>query len=412
MKRYLRVVLPTAVLLLTGYLSLVSMACTGARSGQWYRGNTHAHSLWSDGDAAPEAVVQWYRDHGYDFLSLTDHDVLQRGERWYRVSEAGPLTPERLGDLRRTFGPQWIETRRDEEGERMRLKTLAELRERFEVPGAFLLIEGEEISDYCAGKPLHINVFNPVEHIPIQGGETIMETVERDLQAINEQAATTGRNLLAHINHTNWRWALTAEELASMQGTHLFEVYNGSTGCNNYGDETHPGMDEVWDIANTLRLTRLGLGPLYGVATDDTHNYFAVNPEVHHPGRGWIVVRTPVLETDAVLDAMRAGEFYASTGVELLDVQRGRNRYLVEMAVEDGVSYTTRFIGTRMRGDDPGEPGIVLHETTANPAVYRYDGDELYVRARVVSIRMQAHPAAGEEAPEQAWTQPVVLRNR
>lgn len=25
----------------------------------WYKGNTHTHSLWSDGDAAPETAVGW-----------------------------------------------------------------------------------------------------------------------------------------------------------------------------------------------------------------------------------------------------------------------------------------------------------------------------------------------------------------
>jgi hypothetical protein len=292
----------------------------------------------------------------------------------------------------------------------MRLKTIDELRGRFEEPGRFLLIEGEEISDLYLTKPLHVNVLNPAEFIPVQRGGSVLETFEHDLAAVNDQAAATGRNMLAHINHPNWYYVLTPEELAVVQGTHLFEVYNGSTGCNNYGDDNHPGMDEVWDVANTLRLTRHGLGPLYGLATDDTHNYFSDAPEVSAPGRGWIMVRAAALETGAILDAIRAGEFYASTGVELLDVRRDDRRYEVTIAADEGVTYITSFIGTRLSDGEPGEPGIVLLETTDNPAVYRYAGDELYVRAKVISSRMQDHPAAGEEAPEYAWTQPYVLR--
>jgi hypothetical protein len=235
-----------------------------------------------------------------------------------------------------------------------------------------------------------------------------MSTVERNLAAVRQQADSSGRNMLVHINHTNWRWALTPEQLALMQGTHLFELYNGSTGCNNYGDSAHPGMDEVWDIANSIRLTQLDLGPLYGIANDDTHEYFEITPDKSNPGRGWIMVLADTLSTTAILDAIRAGDFYASTGVELKDVQRGPEEYVVKIAKERGVTYTTQFIGTRLAHGIPGTPGIILHETTETTAVYAYRGDEIYVRARVSSSRMQANPATGEEAPEYAWTQPVV----
>ena len=42
----------------------------------WYRGNIHTHTTESDGDAEPEVVAAWYRDHGYDFLALSDHNHL------------------------------------------------------------------------------------------------------------------------------------------------------------------------------------------------------------------------------------------------------------------------------------------------------------------------------------------------
>jgi hypothetical protein len=383
----------------------------GCDSGDtWYRGNTHTHSLWSDGDAAPEAVVAWYKDHGYDWLSITDHDVLLRGERWLRIADGSRLSPARVNELRETFGDDWVVTRDSGGVSHMRLKTLDELRARFEEPGDFLLIEGEEISDESEDKPLHFNVFNPAEFIAAQGGDDIESTVDRNLAAVGRLADSSGQNMLVHINHTNWHWAVTPEQLALMEGTSLFELYNGSTGCNNYGDSDHPGMDEVWDIANTYRLTELGFGPLYGVANDDTHDYFDFTPAKSHPGRGWIMVRADTLSTTAILDAIREGDFYASTGVELKDVQPGPEEYVVKIARERGVTYTTQFIGTRIAHGIPGEPGIVLYETDETTAVYRYRGDEIFVRAKVISSRMQPHPAEGEEAPEYAWTQPVVFQ--
>ena len=40
---------------------------------QWFKGNLHTHTLWSDGDDFPEMVADWYRQHDYNFLALTDH---------------------------------------------------------------------------------------------------------------------------------------------------------------------------------------------------------------------------------------------------------------------------------------------------------------------------------------------------
>ena len=40
----------------------------------WYKGNLHTHTTESDGDADPEFVVNWFMEHGYDFLVLSDHN--------------------------------------------------------------------------------------------------------------------------------------------------------------------------------------------------------------------------------------------------------------------------------------------------------------------------------------------------
>ncbi len=43
---------------------------------KWYKGNLHTHTLNSDGDSTPLEVATWYREHGYQFLVLTDHNYL------------------------------------------------------------------------------------------------------------------------------------------------------------------------------------------------------------------------------------------------------------------------------------------------------------------------------------------------
>ena len=43
---------------------------------RWFKGNLHTHTLNSDGDSTPHEVTTWYREHGYNFLVLTDHNHL------------------------------------------------------------------------------------------------------------------------------------------------------------------------------------------------------------------------------------------------------------------------------------------------------------------------------------------------
>ena len=43
--------------------------------GRFWRGNIHTHSNQSDGVLPPQAVVQAYKDAGYDFLQLSEHFI-------------------------------------------------------------------------------------------------------------------------------------------------------------------------------------------------------------------------------------------------------------------------------------------------------------------------------------------------
>ena len=106
---------------------------------------------------------------------------------------------------------------------------------------------------------------------------------------------------------------------------------------------------------------------------------------------------------------MERGDFYASTGVVLNDVHADGERYRVDIAAEPEVTYTTRFVGTRRTAAGIGPVGEVLLETTANPAVYGFQGDELFVRAVVVSSRPHPDPNAAGDL-ETAWTQPAAPR--
>jgi hypothetical protein len=382
---------------------------------RWFKGNLHTHSLWSDGDDYPERITAWYRDHGYQFLAISDHNVLQRGEKWVRFADvkkkgAGPATGQYLKQYATV-----ARTRGDLSGEayEIRLTPFEEYRGLFEKPGEYLLIPSEEISDKFEKKPIHICATNLGEPIKPQGGKSVVEVIENNFKAIYEQGRRLNRPILPHLNHPNFQWGVTADEMARVVEERFVEVYNGHPIVNHLGDKDRPGVERMWDIANTLRMTSFKTSPLMGLGTDDTHNYHTQGMKRATAGRGWIHVRATTLTPEALIAAMEKGDFYASSGVTLNDVRydAAAGTLEVQVAPEAAARFTTRFIGTlapTKAGATPTESeiGAVLATVEGTKATYKLSGRELYVRAVVTSDQPAENPSV-ENQLKQAWTQPV-----
>lgn len=417
---------------LLGWLVLCSMFLVNAASAQppdappsWWKGNLHTHSLWSDGDDYPEMIVEWYKTNGYHFLTLSDHNVFQAGPKWVPI-EKNKGGPAAFARYEQRWGTNWVERRLSNNIPQVRLKTFEEFRPRFNEPGRFLLLPGEELSDRYKTLPLHLNAHNIRERIAAQGGTSVVDVLQRNVDAVLDQRARTGQPMTPHINHPNFGYGITAEELMQIRGERFFEVYNGHPAVHNEGDEYHPNTDRMWDIMLAFRLSELNLGLLYGLGVDDAHHYHALQATNSNAGRGWIMVRSRQLTPQAILLAMETGQFYATSGVLLEDVLWKEGRLSIRIRAEPGVTYTTQFIGTR-RGFDPtskpgqrppggsfpvtrlysAEIGQVLAQSTAVDPAYAWQGDELYIRAKIVSSKPKAN-ASQENETETAWVQPVL----
>jgi hypothetical protein len=396
-------------------------------ANQWYKGNLHTHSLWSDADDYPEMIVSWYAEHGYNFLALSDHNHMLAGERWLDIKTNGGGVA--FDKYLKKFGTNWVVQKEEGDSHLVRLKTLEEFRGRFESPGKFLMIPGEEISDYFNKTPIHLNASNLRDLIPPQGGKSAYEVMQNDVNAVLAQRKATGQPMIPHINHPNFRWALTAEDIMKVQGEKFLEVYNGHPITMNAGDAQHASHERIWDIVLTRRLGELHLEPIWGTAVDDSHAYHEFNMEKSNPGRGWLMVSASELSPVALIASLEKGDFYASSGVRLKQVKRGPKELVVEIEAEPGVTYRTEFIGTRKGYDTNSQPvmvegkpinatriyskelGAVFTTASGTRAAYRLKGNELYVRAKVISSKKKSNPCVDGEF-EQAWVQPVVPETR
>jgi hypothetical protein len=313
-----------------------SQAERSASPGRWYKGNTHTHTLNSDGDSTPDEVARWYREHGYQFVFLTDHNFLTSTEALDALHGADDK---------------------------------------------FVVLKGEEVTEVFEQKAIHVNGLDVGSRVPPQGGSTVVEVLQRNIDAIRLA------NGVPHINHPNFGWSISQAELQQARNYRLLEIFNGHPLVNNLGGGGVPGMEDAWDAV-------LSSGALvYGIAVDDAHTFKDPgNPNVAGPGRGWVAVRAPRLEARALLDALERGEFYASTGVELTGYQANATQMTVTVKATSYSKYRIQFIGKN---------GRLLREVPESTATYTFHGDEGYVRARVL-----------ESNGRTAWCQPVVVRAR
>ena len=325
-------------------------------SAVWYKGIVHAHANWGVPQlptTAPDVVVRWYREHNYNFVSVTDLN-------YYTPPEG--------------------------------LKAL------FDAPGRFLVVPGSEPSRdpiQPGNKIVDTIGFGITGPVDAPAGDTVAAVLDSEAKAVRRAG---GLPIAAHPNLT---YALSASDLlASDQGPgpRFFEVWNTEPGMNNLGGGGKPSTEQIWDAV--LSSGRV----LYGTAVDDSHHFYdfgisrATGAPLSNPGRAWIMVRARKLSVPALLTAMDQGDFYASTGVRLESYE------VTKSGIHIGLSDQTHDLGWSLPGANPqlyrtefiGKGGKVIKVDESLSPSFEFTGKELYVRARITSSDAQV-----------AWTQPV-----
>jgi len=389
-------------------LLLIGLSITSCKSPEnetltWYKGNLHTHTYWSDGDEFPEMVLDWYKSKGYDFVALSDHNTLARDEKW-KVIVKSPLYEESFQKYLDKFGKDWVVYKNDTGRTQVKLKTFEEYKLKMQSE-KFLIIPSEEITNYVDGKtPVHVNATNLQEFVAPPNAATVAETMQQSVDAVLQQRERTGIPMFPHINHPNFGWAITLEDMISLKGERFFEVYNGHPLVRNYGDSIHIGTEVMWDKINIAYAER-NQPLMNGLATDDSHNYHQFGTAFSNAGRGWVMVQAKSLKVEALIEAMEAGKFYASTGVTLKQLEATNNQISIEVAEEEGINYTIEFIGVK-KGENGSGVIETIHGTKGN---FSATADYLFVRARVTSTKLQSNPFE-EDDFEMAWSQPVMLK--
>jgi len=375
--------------------------CEKQSSPHWYKGSLHTHSLWSDGDAFPEIVADWYKWHGYHFVAMSDHNSIQQKEKWVNVSGTAVLL-QAFETYQSKFGKDWVECKKDTGGVQVRLKTIGEYKPVLEEKDQFLIIPSEEISDRFEGRPIHLNAVNLQELVRPQKGQSVADVLQRNMDAVIRQGEELNVPVLVQINHPNYKYALTVQDITVLENARFMEIHNGYSPNHNEGDSIHPGTEEMWDQINIAFLKK-GKPLLYGVASDDSHHFQVFDNGKANPGRGWVMVQADRLTPGSLIEGMLRGNFYASTGVTLKETGFKNNQLKISVEKEPGVQYRIQFIGCRVHDKET----TVLMETAGSEAVFKLTNDILFVRAKIISDKLKENPTLEGEC-EVAWSQPIM----
>ena len=223
-------------------------------SQKYYRGNLHGHSTHSDGKLEAEEVIEFYKSLGYDFTCLSDH--LWQDERF---------------SAKTVLGTQHLNSNN------------------------FITINSAEI--HCRGKKYdndglwHI-VANglPLDFAVASDDETAPQLVQR---AVDAGAYVT-------IAHPEW-YTLTCDEAMAISHAHGVEIYNhGCVVAASRGSGIGVA-DYLLQEGKRISFT----------ATDDSHFNIA------DAGGGWVMVAADELSPHAIVNALKTGQHYSSTGVEI-----------------------------------------------------------------------------------------------
>lgn len=369
---------------------------------QWFKGNLHTHSYWSDGDEFPEVIMNWYKSKEYQFLALTDHNTLAEGEKWITIKEDS-IYQNAFKKYLEDYGEDWVEHRIVADKILVKLKTYEQYRSRFEEAGKFLAIQSEEITDSFEDKPLHMNVTNVEYRIDPKGGGSVAEVLQNNLDQVLRQREETGTPMFPHVNHPNFGYGVALEDMISLRGERFFEVYNGHPMVHNMGDSVHISTENMWDLIN-ISYVENKKPIMYGLATDDSHHYHRKGSKWSNAGRGWVMVQADTLSAKSLITAMEAGQFYSSTGVELQKLDSNPDELSIEIVPESDITYTIDFIGC-LKGESETR---ILKSVKSHKAKFKMPENLLFVRGKITSSKKQDNPIE-DLIFEMAWTQPVVF---
>ncbi|OUS08247.1 phosphotransferase [Rhodobacterales bacterium 52_120_T64] len=296
-------------------------------AGKFHRGNLHTHSTGSDGVLSPKEVCRRYQAEGYDFIALTDHFV---GLFDYPITDTTAFHNDHFTTI----------------------------------PGAELHTGSMENGNLwhivAAGLPHDFTPPNAPDFHALEGSESATSIAQRARDA----------GAFVAIAHPHWS-GMTEADARTITAAHAVEIYNHGCVVDNDRGEGFMTLEHLLNDGRELNL----------IATDDAHfntpDFFG----------GWVMVKATQNTPEALLTALKAGEYYSSTGPQINDIRITEEG--VEVDCSSAVTIIVQGKGTStatLHGQSITKAQLSLNRLTDSP----------WVRVTVI-----------DRAGKRAWSNPI-----
>ncbi len=313
------------------------------KEGTYFKANLHCHSDYSDGRLSPAEIKQVYKARGYSAVAFSDHDIF--------------IPHPELAD------------------------------------DSFLPLNAFEVGlnsiheDFTYVKACHLTMIaldpetkiQPLYHpkylfgnAPAHQDEVCFDENQLDYErtyspeCINDMIAKFKEaGFFVTYNHPTWSLE-DYSDYSRYDGMDAMEICNYSSYCSGFAEYN----DRVYD--DMLRCGKR----IFCTAADDNHNVTPeCTPQFGSFG-GFSMIKAEKLEYRTITDALKKGNYYASSGPQIRDLYIEDGRAYITFSPAVRVTMTTACRHAEVKYADPG-----LTVTTADFPVHGNDG---YIRFTVL----------------------------
>lgn len=299
------------------------------KSKQFFKANLHAHTHLSDGKLSPEELKEEFKKRGYSVVAFTDHEHLLDNSY---LNDEGFLAITAC-EIAIKQGSPTDSTLKNPELRVCHLNFYSIDPKREETPFY------NKLYDKFLNKFSAPRVKPQPDHDRVYGVEGINEIIK----------GATEQGFLVSYNHPGWSLE-TALDYSGLKNLFAVEIYNNS--CIKLG---FPNDEVVYD-----HLLRNG-NRIFCTATDDCHNKAPIGTPSNDSFGGWVYIDAEKLEYGSIIKALKSGNFYSSTGPEILKITKKDNLVTVKCSPAERVFLIT---GGRRTDAVFAEDGIPVQEVS------------------------------------------------
>jgi len=286
--------------------------------GTFYKANLHCHSTCSDGKLSPEQIKQEYMAKGYSIVAYTDHNCFK---------DHSELADE-------SFLP---------------------------ICGCEVDITENKSPNFKYLKTYHINLYAPDYSASFSRCDF---SFNYSVDCVNEFIRyAKEKGYMVSYNHP--RWSLeNYSDYSGLEGVDFIEIYNHGCYVAGYEDYVPYVMDDFLRMGKRVWCT----------ATDDNHNH----NQFYDSFGGYVMIKAEKLEYGTVMQALKNGEFYASTGAQIDELYIEDGVMTVKCAPAKSIVFTTEMRKTKRIVAKEGQP--------LTQGTFKIDPDDGYVHVEITDI--------------------------